>query len=456
MMQLLFLLFFTGVQISSEPFDLENYPDEKYMHFAEKKKELYVFYRDSLDIISIPELVVKSKSQIENLDKIEYNKYSFVSNKEGVFLVENLGGLVYKLVGNTLVRIDQSFTHKMQIYSTVFSYQDMIYKYGGYGFWSQRNFFTYFDPGTQEWEAMFPENGSKVPKGSQSSSIAIDEKDIYVYGGMHLSPYKYDQFNQNKEVWKFNTEDKEWTFLGKYWIDLQGTEAFKKRNVPFNYGSKQVYSVDNILYVVDVVNNTLKAYHLTSVQTKMRPPHQSFFSNGIFYTFIKRFGVESHFELITRNEDEFFGELIYEKRFYRHYRYLYMGGFSIALGAFLWIIYFRVKSWRIKRNKVIVSDKMLFYKGNILVLDAKVVNIINLLIRSKEDVLSREIMAITENKALNYAHNTKVKNALIDQINFKFKSLIGTKENVISFRKSDLDKRIKVYSINRDWFYLKK
>lgn len=76
--------------------------------------------------------------------------------------------------------------------------------------------------------------------------------------------------------------------------------------------------------------------------------------------------------------------------------------------------------------------------------------------RSEREVSSSEIMTITENKAFNYAHNTRVKNNIIDEINFKFKSLLGIKDDIIGFRKSDLDKRIKVYSINRDWFYLKK
>ena len=143
MMQLLFLLFLAIPTSSPESFDLEDYPNEKYMHFAEEQKELYIFYKDSLAIISVPELIVKSNLQIDNPDNISYNQYKIVSNKEAVFLVENLGGLVYKLVGNKLIRIDQSFTHKMQVASTVFFHNDTIYRYGGYGFWSQRNFFTY-------------------------------------------------------------------------------------------------------------------------------------------------------------------------------------------------------------------------------------------------------------------------------------------------------------------------
>lgn len=74
--------------------------------------------------------------------------------------------------------------------------------------------------------------------------------------------------------------------------------------------------------------------------------------------------------------------------------------------------------------------------------------------RSEKEVSSSEIMTITENKAPNYAHNTRVKNNIIDEINFK--SLLGIKDDIIGLRKLDLDKRIKVYSINCDWFYLKK
>jgi len=59
---------------------------------------------------------------------------------------------VYKLDGYSLKRIDKSVDSRVTIKAYVFKLNDTVIKYGGYGYWSQRNFMYYFDMTSFEWE----------------------------------------------------------------------------------------------------------------------------------------------------------------------------------------------------------------------------------------------------------------------------------------------------------------
>ena len=56
------------------------------------------------------------------------------------YIVSISGGMVWKLINDSFIRIDDSYHHKMTFGSDVFVHSDTILKYGGYGYWSNRNF----------------------------------------------------------------------------------------------------------------------------------------------------------------------------------------------------------------------------------------------------------------------------------------------------------------------------
>ena len=86
----------------------------------------------------------------------------FYSNFKNHKIVSIGGGHVFEVINDTLTRIDHSFDHKMTYGSSVFQRNDTIFKFGGYGFWSSRNFFTYFDPSSKEWE-FYPTKSLLIP-----------------------------------------------------------------------------------------------------------------------------------------------------------------------------------------------------------------------------------------------------------------------------------------------------
>ena len=68
---------------------------------------------------------------------------------------------------------------------------------------------------------------------------------------------------------------------------------------------------------------------------------------------------------------------------------------------------------------------------------------------------SQQILDLVEKPDLNPAHNIKVKNQLIDNLNFRLKSLLGQEEDIIQSYRSPEDKRIKLYKIRASHFLLR-
>lgn len=178
MKQLLFILFIISLNTFSQSINLGEPSIINKTVVDYEKKELYLFYKDSLSIIDLVKFKKISNSKIiYPVGKtIPENP---ISVKSKIYFIQNLGGKVYRLEGNEIKRIDNSFTHKMQINSSIFSYNDTIYRYGGYGFWSHRDFFTFFNSENFEWDIIPPIGSQILPRGSQQSVVKIDNNDFY-------------------------------------------------------------------------------------------------------------------------------------------------------------------------------------------------------------------------------------------------------------------------------------
>lgn len=453
MKQLFFVLFFVSFFGFSQTIEFGEFKNVKKAFLNEDTKEFYLLFKDSIVVIDINKKSQKKVFPVDNLSKCIEIDYYPISIKDKIYLIEGLGGKVYELAENTLKRIDNSFTHKMQIASTIFTHNNKIYRYGGYGFWSYRNFFTYFDTKTREWEILAPLGSSVFPEGSQSSTVNKLDNKFYIYSGVTLNPSNPLEFIINDKVWEFNFNSKSWNLLGTSKIDLS------KYITSIPYGEKQVfltpYSDEVIL--IDAANNSLKIFKQSSSTRNLSEykEHQMKFFDGYFYCF-STIHAQDAFRLVAIPENEFFGDFIKEEKFYYNNEKIYYSISIVLLTGMSILIYFNLRKWNKKRNRIVVNDDSLMYKGKVIPFDDKSINVLNLLLYSTEEIIFSELIDINENKELNYAHKTRVVNTLIDEINFKLKAFIGIKTDLITFQKSELDKRIKVYTIDKSYFYLDK
>ena len=398
-----------------------------------KKIDLETFEIDSVKIVVSPQFgSIGAKPVLVN------SNYYFVHTQ---------GGIVYKLQNDTIKRIDNSFNHKMQINSNIFVYDDKIVRYGGYGFWSARNFFTYFDNDLLEWETISPVNSIEVPKGTFDGLYLLDKDDAYIFNGKSIDDSNKTEMYFNKEVWKYNFKLNEWHYLGtSEFIDLT---LFPK---PIIYKKSLLVISTNAITAIDVVNNKLTKFKHGKYSYNVIASLNHYFLNDRFYFFF--FSRENNnIYLKSAIENEFIGDIISEESFYSNHNFL-KGSFSLAAVILLMALLanFGFKQFK-KRKKIVLLDNGLRYQNKFIEFDEKAMEILKLLVLGTE-VSSNKILSIVEEKQYSAAHNERIKVQKLEEINLKIKTLLAFSEDIVQSKKSDNDKRIRLYFINKNLFFL--
>jgi hypothetical protein len=238
-------------------------------------------------------------------------------------------------------------------------------------------------------------------------------------------------------------------------IDINRFESF------ISYEGKHVYvdTKHDLIYELDVVNNKIKTYKSTSINRQLSSLKETFYIDGLFYSFKwKPFTSNTEVQIITSNKDNFFGEFISEEPLYDTpftIHDLFNLIFIIVLISLSVIIYLIINKRLLNRKKINLVNEDFIFNSKPIVLDEISNKILTLLLKSDKDILSKDIIDIVENPNLNYGHNKRVMNEYIDKINYKLKIILKIESDIITQKKSSLDKRIKEYSINKSYFHIK-
>jgi hypothetical protein len=404
-----------------------------------KKIDLETFEIDSVKIVVDPQFEFKGAYPV-----LVNSNYYFVNTH---------GGIVYKLQNDTIKRIDNSFNHKMQINSNIFVYDDKIVRYGGYGFWSARNFFTYFDSDLLEWETLSPVNSKEVPKGTFDGLYLLDKDDAYIFNGKSIDDFNKTEMYFNNEVWKYNFKLSEWRYLGtSEFIDLTNLIH------PILYKKSLLVLYTNGISTIDLGNNKHTKFKHGKYSHNMIPVLNHYFLNDRFYFFSYKANNNKYTNNVyfrSASENEFIGDFVSAQAFYSNYNLL-KGSFSLV--AFLMfsalLANFGLKQFK-KRKKIVLLDNGLRYQNKFIEFDQKAMKILQLLV-SCEAVSSHQILSIVEENQYSAAHNERIKVQKLDEINLKIKTLIGLSDDIIQSKKSEVDKRIRQYFINKNLFFLSK
>jgi len=198
------------------------------------------------------------------ISKIELNNIDLIEHKESIFLVSIGGGMIWKTNRDTVFRIDNSFNHKMTHYSKVFVHNDTIFKYGGYGYWSARNFFTYFSESTNEWEFYSINSASILPPGIHKPNTAFTKGKLYITGGAAVDSHNGLSRKTNNNVWRFSFKSKLWTDLGVskfynydenymtdnleggHFVNNKSSDDFPEHAYFLDYDNNKIISIDGM------------------------------------------------------------------------------------------------------------------------------------------------------------------------------------------------------------------
>ena len=415
---------------------------------SKEKNKVYVFYPEKVSTINLKNLELRDT--IFNYNGIDIKDFRFINSLTENYFLDPLGGGIYLFKNKMLTKIDNSFKHRMQIESSIFTYKENIYKYGGYGFWSNRDFITQFDFNTSEWEIVSFSDSKIKPKGSHKSVTKVIGDDLYLIGGISLNRFNPLVFENNNEIWKFNLIKGVWQKLGEIDVAIENSTNYTITD----YDDKLIIDNQNILYEIDVVNNITRSFNKTSFTRKINnSSHQMFYYKNQFYGFFKEDNSLNQITLLKRNSDEIFGDLIKVEKFYFNKLYFINYIIYAFLALLLVLTGFVVNKVRKNKNKLIIKmDGNLYFNNNKIILEPLCLVVLTYFVNSKKSVYSKEIINLINKPHLDYSHKTRIMNDILYKINYVIKISLKINEDVITISKSAFDKRLKVYMINMKLF----
>lgn len=445
-----FLFLLSSFLTQAEPMRL-SYQGESNIYYA--KPYIYLLEKTHYRTIKVPELTLSEPVYFKFTDSTFYKKFtpsSFTINliNKKIFITQNLGGIVYEIKGNELIRIDHSYEHKMQINAQQFVYDNRILRFGGYGFWSARNFFTYFDINSKEWESYTPVIGDEIPPGMFDVNQYKNGDEITYFNGMVINANDNLKFEKSQAIWKFNLKKKTWENKGK-------TALFFGNN-PQNFQYNNYYIAFNDerrIIRVNFDDNSYEVFENEAVSSKISPQLQPFVENGTIYYFANNHS-NGDIELVSLPIDKFLGKSILKESFierelwkeYSSYAVSLLVIFTVSLGIYLFLKY------RPSKARFIKDKDGILYLGNAAIhFEENELKVLRYLLKF-DDVPNSELLGLVEQKGVHLSHNIRMKNDVLSQLNLKLKAILQVDTNFIIFKKSDTDSRLKVYRLNKQYF----
>ena len=387
---------------------------------------------NSLEIEVIP---------FQNIDKINLDLYELIVKNKEYYFINNASGLVYKVQDDNLRRVDNSLDNRLLKDSYIFQHNDTIFRYGGYGFWSQRDFIIYYDESIREWEIYKTNNNSYSPAGSYKGVYFKNKNDVYFIGGQKVDEKNKLESIDNQDVVKFNFKTKSFEYLGKLNFNFDVYSLIVKDDEGFviNNGSQIAY--------IKPIENKVLFYDKTPLQLNLKN-YQEKVTNNYFFD-------ESYFLEVFRNQNfetnlfkisksDFFKNnkeesMLYDSRIED----------SINVSTLFLIIMFIILILyafdRYRFNMILLSPDGIIYKRVLNRLNDKEIDVIIKLINN-EAIATKSILNIVENPNLSYPHNIKIKDQFLRELNLKLSTIFNTNYDPIIVKKSKTDARITEYS----------
>ena len=435
----LFIIFLIGFN----SFGQEIYIDaESSYSFNKNNEELSIFKNDSVSIYDINSFHLIERKEIITPANFDFLAY-IILNLEPIHFVEINGGKVYRLKNDTIQRIDNSYTHKMSWQSNLFTYNDTIYRYGGYGFWTTNNKLTFYDTVTNEWQIISSANGI-YPKGSCSSFYEILNDKLYIVGGEKVDTEDLNRRVYNDEIWSFDFKTKKWENIGVL------NQSVKYMNNSFEL-NENIFSITQDFFIeIDLKNNLLKEYALDPlIQKTIYGDYKPFVHKDNIYLWIQ---YDSGLKLVKIKIDNLHFDLANKQALIKN-NYIVALKLVIAIACVCLLIFlfsFR-KKYKNNSNKLLFKDNKVIIKDNVTNLDTAENKLLTLLINNDFSITNGKLVNNFYNADLDRSQNIRNINKFISDLNLKLKTMLNTNTDIIYKSVYSLDKRMKIVMLNRDF-----
>lgn len=372
-------------------------------------------------------------------------------------LVQYQGGLTYRLTSEGLERIDSDHLNRMTLTMQAFMRNDTVYTQGGYGFWSARSHVNYFNRRTGKWELHRPAETSENPPGLLNHWAFNMGDSLFTFGGHTIDPYDPLQFLTNTSLWIYRFKSREWHQLG----EMNPKLAVPNDHFPtIQIGNKVIlFPVEGLTAELDFQSMKVRFHEPTPANSdmfrKMHPGARPFLADGkIYYCRITDNNAPGNLahrsEWVSAEISELLGPVVSEED-------LVKSGITItwwwlALPFTIFILFVFLRKRKTSREKVFVNDQGFRYKQTDYPAGPDSIRLVRMLLSSAGPVANQEIMDLISNTTQDYSHNIRVKNQLVDKTNIQLRSMLQIQEDLIICERSARDKRVRTYSIRKEFF----
>jgi len=357
------------------------------------------------------------------------------------YMIDRLGGGVYILNGSDLRQIDNSYQHKMQIESNIYTHNDTIFRHGGYGFWETRSSLTFYDFNSNEWDVVKSINEGE--RKQDHLSVTKNDKTIF-FGGFTNNESLRINNNKSSSSLSFDYKLREWSNFGDYKFH------FSKRNRFIDKGMEEkIILKRDTLFLIKPFENKVEFYRSNSFLNTVisNSNMKSFYKDSIFY-FINKVHSKNRLQFNQRSYDEVFSNKIGESELIEKKNNFTL---SLIISVFISIVIFIYFMFFKKINKpslnVIISDKTLLFQKQEIYLSQNELKILESFMFNRK-IQIKDIIGSLNKTELNYNHQLRIINSIIKDLNNKLNIVLGLEHPFISLSKSELDKRIKIYTLN--------
>ena len=411
----------------------------------------------SVDYIPASEVLLYKTSKSITLNRVEgqiirklplnINQFERVNNSVAIaidsifYFINNTGGFVYRWHNDKLERIDHSYDHRSQMMSSIFTYGKKIYRYGGYGFFDARNFFTFFDIESNEWEVEIIDE-QILPLGSYDSKFFVDENYFYKIGGKTTDPFDRTKSSPLKDVWRFNLIDNTWEHLLDF--DYFETLTFSKNDFVMN--NKFYFINQNQLYAFNLENNTFEQISNFPLIEKLVKNYPIFSKDTNLFYFTSSSNEEKQ---ISVNKYSTVGNFRVERQINTRNNtssIIWIVGFlTVSLMTFNFI---SILNKKIKKEKnIIFVTKNSINRGKKKIEIDDIEQQILQFFHKSNPISITQIISLLDSKEITYSQKLRLKDKIISDLNTKIKILLELEINPIKKQKDSKDSRIRVYKL---------
>ena len=445
-----FLLFFLNF-IASQEYDLPENIGENFVFFKDKDSKIHLL-KNNIDYVFENKKWNKNVLSYEKSTRdstiIFYKKgfnnthFKPINTETKTFLILNGGGPVLQIEKDKINRVDNSVEQKNQFGAAIFEHNNQLHMNGGYGFWTFKDYTTYFDTATNQWELCIFDPVPKL-KPRWKSIFHKTKNDLYVLGGRA-------SLNENQRI--------DAAIKDVYKIDFQkkSVELFESGfnpQIPITSSSSQGFKINNLkgylnhlnIAVFDFENNSVTEYD-TAELFKNKAQGTPILSTKDSLLFINNSGGNKMIELVSiqqalQNPLKTVAILNIENSGFS-YKKTFAIGAAVLIVLFLYFLF----GYKDYINKLVHHDNQwLYYANNKITISEEQSRVVGLL-EKKGQFSSIELnKIICKNKSYAKSHLTHLRQTFIESLNLNYQNLTGFSEPLISSTKNPVDKRQIIY-----------